>query len=160
MLTVDFLHQVLSYDKETGKFTWKVSRGNVSAGTAAGVIAEGRISIRVNGKIYRANRLAWFYVTGEWPNGEVDHIDGDSLNDKWTNLRDVSRQVNQQNQRKPLIRNESGLLGVSQNKHTGKFTARVSVNSQIHWLGTYETPGLAHAAYIQGKRDLHEGCTL
>ena len=98
------------------------------------------------------------YMTGEWPNGEVDHIDTNSMNDAWANLRDVSRQVNQQNQRKPLKTNKLGFLGVS--KYGNGYLARIHANGVTKCLGTYSTPEKAHEVYLSAKRDLHTGSTL
>lgn len=106
-----------------------------------------------------AHRLAWLYVYGEWPNGDIDHIDGDRLNNRIANLRDVSRRVNLENQRRPKACNKSGFLGVKTFRDQ-RFQARIQVRGvQLH-LGTFDTPHEAHAAYVAAKRNLHQGCTL
>jgi hypothetical protein len=58
------------------------------AGTVAGSInRDGFCEIEIDGQTCRSDHLAWLYMTGAWPDGEIEHIDGDPLNDRWSNLR-------------------------------------------------------------------------
>lgn len=159
-LTVDEVRQVLDYDPSTGRFTWKVARtNNVKVGKEAGCISfYGYRVIRIGQKLYRCNRLAWLYVTGSWPDHVIDHINGCRSDDRFENLRDVPISVNQQNRRKAQVDNKSGLLGVSKKK--GKWFSRVKLNGKQVYLGTFETPELAHEAYLIAKRQLHVGCSI
>lgn len=161
-LTAERLRQVLAYDKDTGAFTWLSRTGGTSKeGIAAGTFDErGYLRIGLDGRVYRAHRLAWMYVFGTWPSGEIDHIDGDKSNNRFTNLRDVSRQVNQQNQRRAHKRSGSGTLGVSMHASTGKWRARIWVNGKNKSLGLFESKDLASAAYAIAKREHHEGSML
>lgn len=162
VLTAEKLRQLLNYDAETGVFTWRV-RASIRAkpGAPAGTVDNrGYIRIGVAGGIYRAHRLAILYVTGEWPAEEVDHLDGDKANNRYANLRDVSRALNQQNMRLPYRSGKSGYLGVSLHRPTGKWRARVSIGRRAQSLGLYDTPDAAHAAYVAAKRQLHPGCSL
>ena len=161
-LNAERVRELLNYDPETGVFTWRVQRGGIaSPGSIAGGITEnGRRLIGVDGINYFANRIAWLYMTGEWPKGEVDHWDTDPSNDRWSNLRDVSRQVNQQNARKARADNKTGFLGVSIGRRGVGFLARIFVNGKTECLGTYKTAEEAHAVYVEAKRRLHEGNTL
>lgn len=89
------LLEILDYDPDTGKFTWKVFRGATAlAGEEAGGIEQGYRRIRINNRVYGAGRLAWFYMTGNWPENEIDHKDRNKLNNRFKNLRDVSGSVN------------------------------------------------------------------
>jgi hypothetical protein len=83
-LTTELLESLLRYDPETGKWTWFVNRTfTARAGSEAGYINSwGRRSIRINKVHYKAGRLAFFYMTGQWPKYEVDHINGDPLDDR------------------------------------------------------------------------------
>lgn len=113
----------------------------------------------VDGQDYSASRLAFFYMTGRWPAFEIDHIDGRKGNNAWANLREVTRQQNQQNQRRAQRSNKaSGLLGVRRNGRG--WAARIGVDGKRISLGTFQTPEMAHAVYIDAKRSLHEGNTL
>jgi hypothetical protein len=161
ILTAERLRELLAYDPETGVFSWRVNRPRAAQGAPAGT-ADGRgyIRIGVDGGIYRAHRLAWLYMTGQWPEEEVDHKDGDKANNRWANLRDVPRAANQQNLRRPHKRGTSGALGVSAHKATGKWRARLWKDGKCKSLGLYDTQEAAHAAYVEAKRTEHQGCTL
>lgn len=169
-LTAEALRELLSYDPATGEWTWlvdlKTGRGagrvHVIAGSKAGTLssAKGYRKIGVNGKRYWAHRLAFLWMTGEWPLLHVDHIDGNGGNDAWVNLRDVSQSVNMQNRRRACADSVSGILGVSFNTARKKWVAQIVTGGRNLGLGYFDTPDAASAAYIAAKRDLHEGCTL
>jgi hypothetical protein len=114
--------------------------------------------IRLEGAPCQVHRLAFLYVTGSWPSGFVDHINGNPLDNRFCNLRDVPKAINCQNLRRALSNNKCGLLGASP-RH-GKWAATImSKGVRIH-IGTFNTPEEAHAAYVSKKRELHPGCTL
>lgn len=160
-LTHARLKEVLRYDQETGVFTWKARVSiRVRTGDRAGSIGrQGRRHIRVDGVLYAASRLAYFHVTGVRPVGQIDHIDADPTNDRFANLRDVSQALNCENRRKPYSNSKTGVLGVMQSA-SGRYCAQVRKERRSIHLGTYDTAEVAHAAYVQAKRRLHEGCTL
>lgn len=159
-LTQTRLQEVLRYDPETGVFTWLVKRGGgPGVGTVAGAAdKDGRRSIRVDGVMHWAHRLAWLWMTGSWPTAEVDHRDTDPANNRWSNLRELSRAGNCQNHREPFKNNTTGFLGVSAKGPS--FVAGIKVDGKRRHLGTYPTAAAAHEAYVAAKRQLHEGCTL
>lgn len=167
-LTSERLRELLHYAPATGLFTqvivyagrrgarWKAGRvsGHVSKQT-------GHITLRLDGRLYQASRLAWFYMTGKWPEFEVDHKDTDPANDRWDNLRDVPTRINAQNKRQARVDNATGLLGVSTDKRPGRRPfARINVNGKVLHLGTFDTAQEAHEAYVEAKRRLHPGNTL
>lgn len=154
------LHQRLHYDEQTGVFTWLRSfRGPVKPGDIAGVnIGNGYFGITIEKKRYLSHRLAWLYVHGEWPKGQIDHIDGNPANNAIANLRDVSRSQNMQNIRRAKKNSRTGLLGVCESR--GKFQAAIRVNGKTKTIGRFDTAELAHKAYLKTKRELHECCTL
>lgn len=162
-LTMDRLRSVLDYSPETGAFIWrKVSAGTrIESGVAGSPAIGGRyVSITIDQKPFLAHRLAWFYVYGEWPKGEVDHIDGCGTNNRIGNLRAVSHAVNMQNIRGKTAKNKSSdLMGVSVSP-IGRITSSLTASGKSHYLGTFETEQDAHDAYISAKRALHEGCTI
>ena len=162
-ITLDQLRVLLHYDPETGRFTWRVKTcRKVVPGAIAGYVRpEGYRIIRIDKRGYRANRLAWFYVTGAWPTGDVDHIDGNPRNDAFCNLRDVSTAGNIQNQKRAHARNKTGgLLGVSKLKSSKRWRARICTNGVQTVIGWFDTPEEAHQAYLEMKRQHHSTCTI
>lgn len=154
MVTHERLVQLLDYDPETGIFHWRQDRGGVKAGDPAGCgTGQGYIRVVIDGQHYLAHRLAWFYVTGEWPRGEIDHRDLSKANNAWANLRDVTRGQNMLN-RRAQARNRLGMKGVSETR-AGKFTAIINKNKVRTYLGTFENPYAAQRAYARAAADLH-----
>ena len=159
MLTQARLKDILHYDAETGVFTWLVRPNNrIRIGDIAGRFNGRSTMIRVDGVSYFAHRLAWLYMTGAWPINQIDHIDGNPLNNRIVNLRDVTQSVNMQNLRRAQSRNKSGVLGVSLDR--GRFRASIDIDGRTTYLGYFSSPELAHVAYLNAKRQHHDGCTI
>lgn len=163
MLTIERLREALHYDPETGVFTWRYQkgRGRLKEGTIAGSIPRGSKGYRLiglDGKVYKAHRLAWFYVHGVWPKGQVDHEDTDKKNNPIGNLREATNSFNMQNRRTPRKDNKSGFLGVS--PRGVKWHAQIKVKGRVLHLGYFTTPEAAHKAYVKAKREHHAGGTL
>lgn len=172
-LTAARIRDLLEYCPDTGVFTWKHEKrtgfNNSALMHAAGGIAgtprkaDGRIVIRLEGKTYLGYRLAWAWMTGRWPLEEIDHIDGDSTNDRFVNLREAGRRKNQENIRKAqACKKSSSFLGVYANKkgRTKPWRAAITHDGRQKCLGYFMTEAEAHTAYIAEKRILHEGCTI
>lgn len=160
-LTVSRVRELLNYDTETGIFTWIAARENrVSVGTSAGsLLGNGYRSIAVDRKRFMAHRLAWFYVHGEWPEGQIDHINGNRDDNRISNLRVVDNSVNQQNKRSARSDSKTGILGVHLHR-PGKWQAKINVNGTKKSLGIFSSPLEAHAAYLEAKRRFHAGCAI
>lgn len=96
MITQKQLKDKLRYDKDTGKFFRVVATSsNAKEGYVAGTIdSYGYVVIRVLNKRYKAHRLAYLYETGSFPPDSVDHIDMVKTNNRWDNLRLVTRSEN------------------------------------------------------------------
>ncbi len=160
-ITEQSLRNALNYDADTGIFLWAKKCGRGRIGSVAGSISNnGYRSICVYGKHYKAHRLAWLYMNGEFPRNQIDHIDGNRDNNRIENLRDVTKVLNMQNQRKPQRSNTSGFLGVSWQKSRSRWEARIAAFGVQHFLGTYKTAEEANTAYLVAKRNLHETCTI
>lgn len=148
-LTVEYLREAIYYDEATGCFIWRIrpehhfSRSNQHknwngryAGTIAGKIDNnGYLNIKVNYHLYRAHRLAWFYVHGVWPDC-VDHEDGNRLNNAIKNLRDTNHTGNNQNSAKRSD-NKSGITGVYWDKEHNKWRSSIMADKQKINLGRY-----------------------
>lgn len=150
------LRAVVAYDPETGKFS------RVKDGKPIGFVAQakGYECLHVLGKKCNAHRLAWLYVHGEWPVGEVDHINGVKTDNRIDNLRDVPRSINSQNQNRAHCRSGTGLLGVAVDKARGKWVASIFHSGRKWSLGRFDSPEAAHQRYVQEKRLVHPGCTI
>ena len=137
MLSQLKLKEHLKYDQETGKFIWiKPTTHMVSEGDEAGTICkEGYCKIQIFGKIYKRSRLAWLYVYGEFPVKHIDHINRDRLDDRISNLRDVSNLENNRNKKyKP---SSSGVTGVLWYKRNSKWVAKIRVEGKLLHLGYF-----------------------
>lgn len=163
MISVERLRSLMRYDPATGRFHRLYSSGRNGAGEIAGYAhCKGYWTICVKQELFLAHRLAWFYMTGEMPRDEIDHINGDRRDNRWSNLRSVSVTMNRQNIRRAFATSTTGRLGVARHKRLGadRFSARICVSGVHHHLGMFATPDEAHAVYLQAKRQLHEGNTL
>jgi hypothetical protein len=131
-MTPDRARELLDYDPATGVFVWRVDRtGPAKAGTIAGRRdGGGYVQISVDGKRYRANRLAWFMQTGAWPASEIDHINGIRTDDRFSNLREVSRAENMKNKRPYKGKQYPGVVLLR-----GKWMARI----QDDYIGVFPT---------------------
>lgn len=113
MITLERLRELLEYDPETGIFRWKVSRGNAKMQSVAETLhPKGYLDIRIDGKTYKAHRLAWFISQEEWPKAEIDHHDGIPSNNRILNLREATSSENGCNT-KTRKDNTSGHKGIS-----------------------------------------------
>lgn len=154
-LSAERLRELLNYDPETGRF----SRNGRIIGFV--VPPKNYMRVHVDGRQWLAHRLAWLYMHGEWPDGQVDHINGDKLDNRMSNLRCVTSAQNMQNIHAAKSYNRtSGLLGVCKPARSSKYVAQISVGGVSRSLGNFETAEEAHAVYIEAKRRLHEGCTI
>ena len=163
--TAQRAHELLHYDSITGVFTWKVDVGRwgrIKAGSVTGSTdAHGSLRIHIDGVLRYAHRVAWLMMTGAWPDGDIDHIDGNPANNSFSILRDVPHQTNTENRRRAHRNKASGLpMGVSIDRRDGAIRADITVNGRARSLGRFANPAQAHKAYIEAKRRLHAGCTI
>lgn len=156
--------ELLRYNPSTGELFWAVRPAQrVQAGTLAGGVqrANGYRYVSIGGKSIRAHRLAWAIFYGEWPAGDLDHINGKRADNRIENLRDAGRSANAQNERKARRTNKStGLLGAYRVGETDRYRAIIHVDGKPKHLGRFDTAEAAHAAYVEAKRKFHAGCTL
>lgn len=162
-INIDRLRELLAYDPEAGVITWAVNRGKVRAGDEAGSLtSNGYRQLSVNSKRYLSHRVAWALTNGAWPAGDIDHIDGDGLNNRISNLRDVSTRCNIQNQKTSHARNKSGssVQGVSWDARRGKFKSEAKRDGRTVHIGRFGTLAEADAASLEYRRANYEGFTL
>jgi hypothetical protein len=135
-LTQGRLKEVMSYEPNTGVFLWLIDRTNgVKAGDIVGCIeSKGYKVTSIDGEAHKLHRLAFFYMTGEMPFLDVDHINGITSDNRWGNLRLVSVSENGKNRRLDK-RSTSGISGVYH--HRSGWVARINSNGVRHRIGVY-----------------------
>jgi hypothetical protein len=146
MLTQEALKRLMSYNPETGVFTWLVDRSDkIKAGDVAG----GKNSIRgykrigIDYKVYPAHRLAFLYMTGKWPQHFVDHIDGNRSNNAWNNLRQATPAQNAANKCMQK-NNSSGHIGVWKPKGRNRWVVQVC-GKHVASCATLEEANVAYS---------------
>lgn len=155
-ITAELVRQLLNYDPMTGQITRRID-GSV----ATHAHPRGYLSLNVKRRAWLAHRLVWLYMTGRWPEHQIDHINGVRTDNRWANLRDVTATVNYQNQRIARSNNRScGLLGVTWDKSRGKWKASIRTETGDVYLGRFDDAETAHQAYLAAKRRFHVGCTI
>ena len=139
MITQKQLKELLYYDPKTGVFTWRVSTNSrAPVGSVAGCSDnKGYRLIGIGGKSYKAHRLAFLYMTGSFPENQVDHINHDPADNRWENLRNVTNFENGRNQSLHK-RNKTGVPGIEK-RPSGSWAVKVL----RRYLGTYKDFELA-----------------
>ena len=152
------LKELLDYNLETGDMIWinpskyhQDLKGKI-AGVAT-IAHSGKLyqNIQINGRKYKRSRLAWMWMTGSWPKDMIDHVDGNSMNDAWCNLREADCFTNAWNHKKRQKKSPLP-MGVRQ-AQSGKYVARISCNKKHITIGTFENPEIAHQAYCEARRE-------
>jgi hypothetical protein len=156
MISAEMIREKLKYDPVSGEFSWRKNsgrHGRYPAESRAGFQKDGYWMITICGRDYRAHRLAWLYVHGEWPLGQIDHRDLNRSNNSIGNLRCATRSQNGAN-RRALKNNSSGHKGVSWYRWSGKWKASIKKGRVIH-LGYFDTKEAAAAAYREAAIQYH-----
>lgn len=164
-ITADYLRSRMSYDPATGEFTWllkpvathqDIKWNTRYAGTVAGTVSahHGYRFISIDYRYYRAHRLAWLYVYGEWPVSHIDHDDEDRANNRIANLRPASHAQNLWNRGK-AANNRSGCKGVCWDKIRSKWIASIGIDGKVKRLGRFNTKEEAKSAYDAAALKYH-----
>jgi len=146
------LRERFAYSPETGVLTYKAHQHPAWIGRPVSVdYRRGYARTRIRRKWVLIHRIAWMIQTGDCP-AMIDHINGDRADNRWANLRETTPELNQQNRLKAERGSTFGLLGVR--RCWKRFGATIRVNGECLWLGVYDTPERAHAAYLEAKKKL------
>lgn len=151
-LTQARLKALLHYDPETGVFRRRVDVGrrHKAGNLCKSLLQNGYVRVGVDGRSYKAHRLAWLYVHGKWPSDQIDHINHIKTDNRICNLRDVTCAQNQQNRRK-IAKSTSGHLGVTWASHMQKWLSSIKVDGKSYHLGYFEHIADAVAARKAGE---------
>lgn len=145
------LRYLLDYDPDTGLFVWsnptsrRVKRGRI----AGNIDSMGYVQLSLDNRDYRAHRLAWLYINGEYPSEEIDHINMIRSDNRIANLRKATRHQNARN-RVAYASSTTGFKGVIRSRN--KFSARITVDGKPMHLGQFDTPESANEAYETAAR--------
>jgi len=159
MLTQEKLKELLTYDPETGNFEWINAKANkLKRNSPDGCVWGGVYRyICIYKKTYAQHRLAFLYMSGEYPNKDqlVDHINKDKQDNRFINLRIVTALGNAQNKSLRQKSNKTGHLGVYKSVDGKKYIAQIRHEKKLIHLGTFPDVLSAQLAYIKAKLELH-----
>lgn len=137
MITLDEAKKILSYNYKTGEFININKSSKKMYGKKSGSLNfYGYLDIGINKKLVKAHRLAWLFYYGEWPIGQIDHINGNRSDNRIKNLRNVTHQENQMNKN---IHRKGKLVGSSFYKRTGKWHSCIRINKKAVHIGYFKT---------------------
>lgn len=156
MITQEYIKEMMQYVDEIGELTWKkITTNRVKIGGIIGSpTTNGYKYTKLWGKRYSVHRLVWLYHHGCFPTNDIDHIDGDRLNNRIENLREATRKENTLNTGM-RTNNTSGYKGVSWNKRAGKWSSEAWMNGKKNYLGLFLTPSAASNAYNTFCKEHH-----
>lgn len=158
-ITAERARSLLRYDPLTGELTW-IARSSpasrVLIGSRAGTRhKDGYLSVWIDGVAHLGHLLVWLMEYGRWPVGEIDHKDGNGLNNRLSNLRDVTHETNMQNQRRAHSGSKSGLLGAHWRQSSGRWASAIRHGRRRVFLGLFDSAEGAHATYMSAKSKYH-----
>lgn len=154
-LTYERARELLSYSPETGEFRWKKRASQKQAGELAGYTSGTYAQIGIDGVIYFSHRIAFLLVEGRWPHHDVDHINGNRQDNRWSNLREAKRHENNQNLGMRSD-NRSGVKGVWWVSSSQKWSSQIQSQGKRYHLGSFESLEEAAAAYAAAKLKIHK----
>jgi HNH endonuclease/AP2 domain len=168
--TYEYLNKCFSYDPTTGVLTrktrprehfksvasWKITNAQFAGKTVTTLDGKGYICVSLDQRTYRAHRVIWAMTIGEWPEKELDHINGVTDDNSLGNLREASRSQNLRNTKKPR-KNTSGAKGVTWDKSRTRWIARINANGKAHHLGRFKTFEEAERVARFARPNLHKG---
>lgn len=156
-ITQELLLERFDYDEKSGNLVYRYDiSGRAMAGQIAGTLNKGYLRIAIKSRTYAAHRLIWLYMTGSNPEGDIDHIDGDRSNNRWSNLRKASRSENLCNTSIRKNKSSSGVKGVHFCKTSKAWIARLRVGGKFVYREKFETLEEA-SAEIQIHRTMIHG---
>lgn len=153
-INLEYINEYLTYDASTGNLYQLKKRPKIQVGSLAGGInKKGYRYIQLNGRKYPSHHIVWFIETNSFPQKQIDHIDGNKTNNKFSNLREVTNKQNTENRGKQK-NNKTGYKGVSFNNRLKKYVAQIQHNNKPIHIGVYQNSYDAHLAYEEKAKEL------
>lgn len=166
--TPDAIRDLLIYDKDTGKFYWRKRPASMFKSTRACNAWNARLSGKealttdnngykkggIMGVDYMAHRVAWVLHYGEWPAGDIDHINCIRNDNRIVNLRDATDSENLSN-RGAQNNNKSGFKGVHFCNRAKAWVSKIQKDGVNHYIGTFSDPIKAYEAYCAAAEKHH-----
>lgn len=161
-MEIDQVRTLFDYEPATGFLRWRVRRSRHAAGAVAGTmkIKHGKqwyVQVRFEGQWFAAHRLAFAWMTGRWPEHQIDHINLDRADNRWANLREATASQNSAN-RGAARTSKTGVKGVIVVERYGvkKYEARIRIDGKQKHLGRFDSAQEAHRAYILAAGERHQ----
>lgn len=164
---IEYLRSIIDYDPCTGVLTWRARPRELFTtsrsykiwnarfcGRQAGYSSNGYIQVRIGKSIHLAHRVAWAYMTGAWPEKQLDHIDGDKSNNMFANLREATNSENGYN-RERYSNNTSGVKGVCWDKSVSKWKAQIKAENACVYSKYFDDIDSASKAIVEERRKFH-----
>lgn len=146
------LKEILEYQPDTGLFFWKKNGKGIKKNRKAGHLSkEGYVDIRIKNYSCPAHRIAWFMMTGSWPDNFIDHINRIRSDNRFINLRQATKSENAQNTKIPS-NNTSGYKGVVWHKPNKNWVAQININKKHIHLGSFKNLQDAVNARIEAEK--------
>ena len=155
-ITAARLRELMNYDAKSGDLFWAVSiNSRAPVGSMAGKqsVVQGYRHINIDKVTYKAHHLVWLWFNDKLPSHQIDHINGNRLDNRIENLRDVPQQINTWNLQGAKKNSKSGILGVDWKASHKKWRAQIRVNGRKVQIGLYDTAEAASAAYLAAKQE-------
>lgn len=145
-------------DYKDGILRWRANHKYFKSIKAGDVVGSGSKKngykcTAINGKQYYQHRLVWLHVHGSWPDGPIDHINGNRGDNRIENLRVATFSQNQHNRKK--TKNKTAMTGAYKSSKGATWYSTIMVENKKHYLGTFKTEDDAAKAYAQAKAKLH-----
>jgi len=138
MITQEEVRKHFSYNKKTGILRRKTATGTAKIGDIVSYkTPNGYLSVSFKNKKYQVHRLIWFGMTGYFPENDIDHINRIRDDNRWKNLREVSKQCNARNCNISK-NNNSGITGICWNKSKNKWAVQIMVNRKKYYIGRFK----------------------
>jgi hypothetical protein len=149
-LTAADVGSILEYDPRTGFLHW--AEGQRLAGKVAGSYSAKTVTVTIGCLTVPAHHVVWLLTKGEWPSQHLEHINGNKVDNRLENLREVA-----QRPRRKSTGKSSKFMGVSWSASSKKWVAYIRANGKVVHLGTFRFEQNAHRAYMKAKSELSGG---